>query len=76
MTVLSDLRNAATAAELRFEASLDPAFDNRWDFYRAERDGKSIPADILDAHNAWLAALHQFYVVRDGAKGVLGSRGL
>lgn len=76
MEDLAKLKSAVDVSWHEFIAAL-PAFGfaNEWEFYKASEKGGTFPAlDALFA--AHLAHLHAFYFARDGAGGVLGSRGL
>lgn len=82
---LRPLRAAAAAAEANFETVLRQYYPraDRFTFYRASEAATAGTADKWDrematnpdiraAHDAYIAALHAFYLVRDGAAGVLG----
>ena len=74
---LSLLRAKADAADTAFDDACRPHYaDGRWGAYRAIECGQNVPEEVITASDAALAARHAFYLARDGAGGVLGSRGL
>lgn len=75
---LARLRAAADAAEIAFENAARREYgpDGRWEFYRRDAQGLPLDAKVLEACNAYVAALHIYYQARDGERGFLGGRGL
>lgn len=74
---LQCLKERADKAGAAFDAACRPHFaDGRWGAYRAIECGREVPRAVDDALNAYHAAVHAFYLARDGAGGFLGSRGL
>lgn len=75
---LATLRAAADAACAAFDTACRGSFaDRRWGYYRAvEGDGRGVTDAMHAAADAYLAALHTFYLARDGERGFLGARGL
>ena len=77
MSDLATLKAAAGTAEQAFRDAIAGAYADEWAFYHAcEGRGAKPTQAHLDAHDAWICALHRFYAARDGAGGVLGGRGL
>lgn len=72
-TTLHALRKAVAAAETTLETECaENGFSDRWDAYRAEEAGERLPESIRVAHDAYIAASHEFYLARDGDRGFLG----
>lgn len=59
-----------------FDVACRPHFVSRWDYYRAVECGEKCPQSVHTACDAYLTALHAYFLARDGARGFLGSRGL
>ena len=77
MTSLHELRRIAAALEQRFENEcIANGYNDRWDAYISAETGCKWVESLQVAHDAWIVALHNFYKMRDGERGVLGSRGL
>lgn len=73
---LAELKNAADAAGVVFDAACKPHYvDGRWGYYRAVECDQPVPDSVEAAFNSYHAATHAFYAARDGSKGFLGSRG-
>lgn len=71
---LIELQGEAHKLEAKFLiVAEDAGYADRWHYYQNER---LAPATVHAAHDIWIAALHRFYLARDGERGVLGSRGL
>lgn len=74
---LPELRLAADDAEAAFHKACRAAgYVDHWSAYRGEDKGDTWPSELLAAHECYMARVHAFYLARDGAAGVLGSRGL
>lgn len=73
-----DTAEAASAAFVGIIRDLYGCTQGEW--YRAERDDpeSAFAKDqrIIDAHDAMIKALHEFYTLRDGEKGFLGKYGV
>lgn len=77
MTDLAALKRAADEASDALDAACRPYYcDGRWGFYRAEECGQPVPKAVTEAGDRYLAALHAFYLARDGESGFLGGRGV
>lgn len=73
---LATLRAASDTAWQGFlTACREHGFADEWQAYRADLVAPW-PAPLTAAHDAAMRDLHAFYLARDGAQGVLGSRGL
>lgn len=57
-------------------ASVAAGYADHWDAYRADQRGEAWPEALVQAHAAYIAALHAFYALRDGPRGFLGGKGL
>lgn len=73
--LLSDLRAATDATRKAFDLACKPHYaDGRWGAYRAWDMEEDVPADVEKAMNAHHAALHRYYMIRDGSGGFIGKR--
>jgi len=65
----------AKQAELAFNAACQTHYcDGRWGYYRAVECDYKIPNGLHQRCDEYLAALHAYYLERDGSRGFLGSR--
>lgn len=75
MTDLKSLKAKADAASDSFDAACRPHFcDGRWGAYRAIECDQKVPASVTAALDGYHAALHAYYLARDGENGFLGGR--
>ena len=76
--MLSELKANADHAKEAFEAAAYVVYAGGiWDFYReCERCEGNVSPSLLMLYDAYISALHAFYLARDGERGVLGSRGI
>ena len=73
---LPELRATADATWQSFLVTCrEHGFADEWQAYHAEQRAPWAPA-LAESHDTAMRDLHAFYLARDGAQGVLGSRGL
>jgi hypothetical protein len=74
---LQKFKTQADIAEKAFDNACQIYYcDGRWGYYRAVECDHIVPKVLHDRCDDYLAALHAFYLKRDGSKGFFGSRGL
>ena len=77
MNTIAALKAMADKTDTEFtKTAMRHYVDGRWGYYRAVECEQTVPDEVETAFQAHHAALHTYYLARDGVNGFLGARGL